>query len=173
MGLVLERFLSVLLYLCTAIFLSGCANPENFKRYEATWQSLDTRPIPSWYDEAKFGIFMHWGLYSVPSFGNEWFWYFWQGEKIRKYVDFMKKNYPPGFSYTDFAPMFTAEFFNPNEWADLVANAGARYLKNFLNFEYYRKIHCPTSEFHVKFHARNRYRDECDIGFSRNSLVRQ
>ncbi|KAF0295237.1 Alpha-L-fucosidase [Amphibalanus amphitrite] len=47
-------------------------------RYEPTWDSLDTRPIPGWYDEAKFGIFIHWGLYSVPSFGDEWFWDFWQ-----------------------------------------------------------------------------------------------
>ena len=51
-------------------------------RYEPTWDSLDTRPIPGWYDEAKFGIFIHWGLYSVPSFGDEWFWDFWQGEML-------------------------------------------------------------------------------------------
>ena len=49
-------------------------------RYDPTWESLDTRPIPSWYDEAKFGIFIHWGLYSVPSFGDEWFWEYWRGK---------------------------------------------------------------------------------------------
>ena len=43
------------------------------KRFEPTWESLDTHVAPSWYDEAKFGIFMTWGLYSVPSYGNEWF----------------------------------------------------------------------------------------------------
>lgn len=69
---------------------------------------------------------MHWGLYSVPSFGSEWFWYYWQGKKVPKFVDFMKKNYPPGFSYADFAPMFTAEFFDPDEFAQLVENSGAR-----------------------------------------------
>ncbi|KAK2571821.1 Tissue alpha-L-fucosidase, partial [Acropora cervicornis] len=97
------------------------------RKYEPTWESLDSRPIPYWYDEAKFGIFMHWGLYSVPSFGSEWFWYYWQGKKVPKFVDFMKKNYPPGFSYADFAPMFTAEFFDPDEFAQLVQNSGASY----------------------------------------------
>lgn len=44
-----------------------------------TWSSLDSRPLPSWYDEAKFGIFIHWGVFSVPSFGSEWFWNNWKG----------------------------------------------------------------------------------------------
>ena len=95
-------------------------------RYEPTWESLDSRPIPAWYDEAKFGIFMHWGVYSVPSFGSEWFWENWQGRKEPEYINFMKKNYRPGFSYTDFGPMFKAEFFNPDQWADLLARSGAR-----------------------------------------------
>ena len=51
------------------------------KRFEPTWESLDTHVAPSWYDEAKLGIFMHWGLYSVPSFGTEWFWEEWKGKK--------------------------------------------------------------------------------------------
>lgn len=99
---------------------------EEFQRYEPTWNSLDRRPLPSWYDEAKFGIMMHWGLYAVPSFGSEWFWYHWKGEKSAKYVNYMKNNYPPGFSYADFGPMFTAEFFDPNEFAKLVNISGAR-----------------------------------------------
>jgi alpha-L-fucosidase len=95
------------------------------QKYDPTWASLDKRPIPSWYDEAKFGIFMHWGVYSVPSFGSEWFWWnLHQGNKA--YVDFLKKNYPPGFKYADFAPMFHAEFFDPNEWADLLSKSGAK-----------------------------------------------
>lgn len=43
-------------------------------RYEPTWGSLDARPLPAWFDEAKFGVFIHWGVFSVPSFGSEWFW---------------------------------------------------------------------------------------------------
>lgn len=96
-------------------------------RYDPTWESLDSRPIPSWYDEAKFGIFMHWGVYSVPSFYSEWFWWCWKGAHTQECVDFIKKNYRPGFSYADFGPMFKAEFFNPDQWADLLARSGARY----------------------------------------------
>lgn len=96
-------------------------------QYKPTWESLDARPLPSWYDEAKFGIFMHWGVYSVPSYGSEWFWYRWKGNKLPDYVEFMKKNYPPNFGYADFAPMFKAEFFDPVAWADLLTKSGARY----------------------------------------------
>lgn len=49
-------------------------------QYEPTWESLDSRPLPDWYDQAKVGIFLHWGVYSVPSFGSEWFWQSWQGK---------------------------------------------------------------------------------------------
>lgn len=42
--------------------------------YDPTWESLDSRPLPAWFDQAKFGIFIHWGVFSVPSFGSEWFW---------------------------------------------------------------------------------------------------
>lgn len=44
-------------------------------RYEPNWKSIDSRPLPEWYDQAKFGIFIHWGVFSVPSFGSEWFWW--------------------------------------------------------------------------------------------------
>lgn len=47
--------------------------------YSPTWKSLDSRPLPQWYDDAKFGIFIHWGVFSVPSFGSEWFWNNWKG----------------------------------------------------------------------------------------------
>jgi len=50
-------------------------------RYTSDWDSLDSRPLPAWYDEAKFGIFIHWGVFSVPSFGSEWFWVNWKGTK--------------------------------------------------------------------------------------------
>lgn len=46
-------------------------------KYEANWESLDSRPLPTWYDEAKFGIFIHWSIFSVPSYYNEWFWPEW------------------------------------------------------------------------------------------------
>ncbi|KAF4532148.1 hypothetical protein B566_EDAN015299, partial [Ephemera danica] len=93
------------------IFLAALAAGQ----YLPTWESLDTRPLPVWYDDAKVGIFLHWGVYSVPS-GNE------------KYVQFMEQNYPPGFSYQDFARDFTAEFFNATEWAELFEASGAKYV---------------------------------------------
>lgn len=96
-------------------------------KFSATWESLDKRKIPSWYDEAKFGIFVHWGVYSVPSLGSEWFWYHWKGQHMQKYVDFTRENFPPRFSYSEFAPMFRAEFFDAKQWAQLVARSGARY----------------------------------------------
>lgn len=51
------------------------------KFYMPNWNDLDTRPLPQWYDVAKIGIFVHWGVYSVPSYKNEWFWYMWQQGK--------------------------------------------------------------------------------------------
>ncbi len=93
--------------------------------YEPTWDSIDKRPLPSWYDEAKFGIFLHWGVFSVPSFGGAWFQYYWRNNRS-DIVEFMKKNYRPDFTYADFAPQFTAEFYDPNEWAQIFSAAGAR-----------------------------------------------
>ncbi|XP_063165253.1 plasma alpha-L-fucosidase [Candoia aspera] len=97
-------------------------------RYDPTWESLDSRPLPLWFDEAKFGVFIHWGVFSVPSFGSEWFWWYWQKEKKEPYVTFMKKNYRPGFTYEDFGPFFTAEFFDANQWADILNASGAKYV---------------------------------------------
>ncbi|KAH9508466.1 hypothetical protein Btru_055281 [Bulinus truncatus] len=107
------------------IFISDAQ--ENL-RYEPDWHSLDARPLPQWFDEAKIGIFLHWGVYSVPSYSNAWFWWFWQGIKARDVVEFMEKNYPPGFTYADLAPQFTAEFYNPDQWADILKSSGAKYV---------------------------------------------
>lgn len=96
-------------------------------RYEPNWDSLDKRPNPSWYDEAKFGIFIHWGVFSVPSFGSEWFWNYWHGGQ-QSYVDFVKDNYRPGWTYADFARDFTAEFYNATQWTEIFKAAGARYI---------------------------------------------
>ncbi|XP_011355897.1 tissue alpha-L-fucosidase isoform X1 [Pteropus medius] len=104
----------------SAIRNKGCYTPD--------WPSLDSRPLPEWFDKAKFGVFVHWGVYSVPSWGSEWFWWHWKGQGAPQYQSFMQNNYPPDFSYADFAPQFTAHFFNPDEWADLFLAAGAKYV---------------------------------------------
>ena len=102
-------------------------------QYQPNWDSLDSRPLPKWYDQSKFGIFLHWGVYAVPSYGggpaneaSEWFWEYWQGTKEQWAVDFMKKNYPPGFTYDDFAPSFNAELFDPDAWVEIFQASGAK-----------------------------------------------
>lgn len=115
--------LSSLVAVAVLLMASFCRS-----QYQPTWESIDSRPLPEWYDQAKFGIFIHWGVFSVPSFGSEWFWWFWQKKKMTPYVNFMQNNYPPEFKYQDFAPLFTAEFFDPKEWTDIFAASGAKYI---------------------------------------------
>ncbi|KAK1880424.1 Tissue alpha-L-fucosidase [Dissostichus eleginoides] len=117
----------ILPFMCVTflMWIPGCT-----ARFEANWSRLDARPLPRWFDEAKIRIFVHWGVFSVPGFGqySEWFWYWWHSEKRAEEVEFMKKNYPPGFKYTDFALEFRAEFFDPEIWADIFKASGARYV---------------------------------------------
>ncbi|EHA98328.1 Plasma alpha-L-fucosidase [Heterocephalus glaber] len=79
-------------------------------------------------NQAEFGIFIHWGVFSVLSFGSERFWWYWQNQKIPKYVNFMKDNYPPDFKYEDFGPLFIAKFFNASQWADIFQASDAKYI---------------------------------------------
>ncbi|XP_067938845.1 alpha-L-fucosidase-like [Watersipora subatra] len=100
-------------------------------KYEPTWASIDSRPLPSWYDESKFGIFIHWGVFSVPSYVSEWFWWYWQGQSPPQFpevIQFMKDNYRPDWTYADFANQFTAELYDPDHWADLFQASGAKYV---------------------------------------------
>ncbi|CAL1529225.1 unnamed protein product [Lymnaea stagnalis] len=115
--MVLLGLLSLAGLFCTAL-----------SRYDPNWNSLDARPLPAWYDEGKIGIFIHWGVFSVPAFGSEWFWWQWQGDKVPAYVQYMQQNYRPDFTYADFAPMFHAEFYDPGQWADIFQSSGANYV---------------------------------------------
>ena len=106
--------------------------------YEANWKSLNSRPCPQWWKDAKFGIFIHWGLFSVPAFaptdsknvyhcyaehyGNPGRW-----ATIKAFPEYHAKHHP-NKSYSDFAAEFTAENFRPEEWADLIKRSGARYV---------------------------------------------
>jgi len=115
-----------------AAVCQGSARPREDKKYEASWASLDKRPIPRWYTDAKFGIFIHWGVYSVPSWGPkgkyaEWYWHDMQDKKGPTWK-FHERVYGRSFPYQDFAPMFRAELFDPNQWADVFARSGARYV---------------------------------------------
>ena len=98
------------------------------RAYEATWESLDTRPLPGWYDEAKFGIFIHWGVYSVPAFHDGWFWFNWQRQKFPEFVDFIQRTEKPSFAYPEYAQRFDAMFYEPKDWASIFAKSGAQYV---------------------------------------------
>ena len=101
--------------------------------YTPTWESLNTRPVPTWFEDAKFGIFIHWGLYSVPAFSRrDWYaeWYQAQLElqNHEEIIAFHKRVYGERFRYADFVPHFKAELFNAHEWVKLFERAGARYM---------------------------------------------
>ncbi len=97
--------------------------------YSPDWQSLEKYEVPDWYKDAKFGIFIHWGVYSVPAFGSEWY----PRDMYREGSDEYKHHlatYGPQwqFGYKDFIPKFKAEHFDPKVWAHLFKEAGAKYV---------------------------------------------
>jgi alpha-L-fucosidase len=96
-----------------------------------SWDDLDRRPLPPWYDSAKFGIFIHWGVFSVPSFTSEWFWNYWHepGDDVRSAAArFVKETEAPGFVYQEYANRFRAELYNASDWAQVFAASGAQYV---------------------------------------------
>jgi alpha-L-fucosidase len=101
-------------------------------KYAPTWKSLDSRPCPRWYDDAKFGIFIHWGVYSVPAWDirgsyAEWYWN-WIHFPEALTRKFHERTYGANFKYQDFAPLFKAELFEPEQWAELFKRSGAQYV---------------------------------------------
>ena len=105
--------------------------------YEASWQSIAAHyRTPEWFQDAKFGIFIHWGVYSVPAAGSEWYpKHMYNGlAKVHR----EKWGRQSQFGYKDFIPMFKTEKFNASEWAELFREAGARYV-------------IPTAEHHDGF----------------------
>ena len=143
----------VLLLLIATMLLTGCKEQKR-KNYEPTWESLASHPVPHWFRDAKFGIFIHWGVYAVPAY-HEWYIEFmspksnWgqppqgppytaaQGDLpdslfkagIRGRANqYQRDNYGVDFEYDEFIPMFKAEKYDPEAWADLFKKAGARYV---------------------------------------------
>ncbi len=135
-----------LLRSCAAVPLGLAAGGPAAARYEPTWDSIDRRPTPTWYRDAKFGIFIHWGVYSVPAFAPvhekdetpyaEWYW---NSLTRCKQADrpsgpgahtwqFHRRVYGADFPYQNFAPLFRAELFDPDHWADVFVRSGARYV---------------------------------------------
>ncbi|CAF1299589.1 unnamed protein product [Adineta steineri] len=103
------KLVFILLFSCSLLQTS------EQQRYTPNWESLDTRPLPKWYDESKIGIFIHWGLYSVPAMSSEWMWWNWKGtDPSPTLVDYMNKNYPPDWTYANFGPQFRADLYSEN-----------------------------------------------------------
>ena len=97
--------------------------------YSDNWASLREHKTPTWYQKDKFGIFIHWGIYSVPAFGNEWYARHVYRQNSPEYNHHVKKYGDLNtFGYKDFIPMFKAEKFDANEWATLFAEAGAKFV---------------------------------------------
>ena len=97
--------------------------------FRSDWESLATYQVPEWYKDAKFGIFVHWGVYSVPAFGSEWY----PRDMYIRGTDEYKHHlatYGPvtRFGYKDFIPMFRAERYDPQAWARLFKDSGAKYV---------------------------------------------
>jgi alpha-L-fucosidase len=130
-----------LAFLAMCSFVSLAAPAAD--RVAPEWAAVDARPTPTWWTDAKFGIFIHWGVYSVPAFAPqgeyaEWYW-----ERLRAPGDpangkdqairretraFHDRVYGPGVDYADFAPQFRAEMFRPEAWARIFKDSGARYV---------------------------------------------
>lgn len=124
----MQLFLRRCLFIGTVLLLSSQQHWFGASAYEPTWESLETRPLPAWYDDAKVGIFIHWGVFSVPSFGSEWFWYNWQGSNYTDYIEFVDATERPNFAYADYAHRFDATLYDPDYWAEVFAQSGAQYV---------------------------------------------
>ncbi len=111
------------------------------KNNSEAWKAIDARPVPDWFSDAKFGIFIHWGPYSVPAWSpvgtyTEWYQHWWYSNSIfgnnnpqpDAIPNFQKRVYGEASSYYDFGKMFKAELYNPVEWAELFTKSGARYV---------------------------------------------
>ncbi len=97
--------------------------------FAPTWESLERYTVPEWYLDAKFGIFIHWGVYSVPAFGNEWYPRNMYRPGTREFAHHRATYGPQAqFGYKDFIPLFWGERFDPDRWAALFQEAGARYV---------------------------------------------
>ena len=119
----------VILFSGALLFAGACTDPDPKTIYTPDWESLsEHEAAPEWFQDAKFGIYLHWGPYCVPEFMTEWYprnMYF-PGSPENKYHT---EHYGPvnEFGYDKFIPMFTGEYFDAEEWTELFRKAGARF----------------------------------------------
>lgn len=123
--------------LLSLMFVGGFSQ----KKYEPTWESIDSRPVEQWFKDAKLGIFIHWGPYSVPAWSpkgtySEWYQHWLQSKSLfgngnftgSEVYDHHVKTYGENFDYYNFGNMFTAKEFDADKWADLIEKSGAKYM---------------------------------------------
>lgn len=105
------------------------SNSSTFENYQANWESLSKHEeAPQWFQDAKFGIYFHWGVYTVPANGSEWYPWKMYREDTPEYKHHIKTyGSPEKFGYHHFVPQFTAKKFNADEWASLFKKAGAKF----------------------------------------------
>ena len=98
-------------------------------KYKDNWESLSNHKTPDWYHNGKLGIFIHWGIYSVPAYGSEWYSRAMYDKNCREF-EYHRETYgtQDKFGYKDFIPMFKAEKFNADKWAALFKESGAKSL---------------------------------------------
>jgi alpha-L-fucosidase len=103
---------------------------DSFRTYDKSWTSLATHPMAQWFRDAKFGIYTHWGPYSVPAYGGNGTWY--PNQMYQEGCDGFTHHtktygHPSKFGYREFIPTFTADKFDAEEWADLFKKSGAQF----------------------------------------------
>ncbi|MBI9018888.1 MAG: alpha-L-fucosidase [Phycisphaerae bacterium] len=116
------------------IFTAGVwadSSPARFKTYKPTWESLNQHDTPEWLLDAKFGIYGHWGIYSIPAFKTEWYGRLMYDKQTRGEDVFnhhiKKYGKQSEFGYVDFIKDFTAPKYDPDQWAELIAKSGAKF----------------------------------------------
>ncbi len=113
------------------IFLLLLSTRLTAQSYQPTWESLDKRPVPQWFKDAKFGIFIHWGVYSVPGWSSKGQYAEWYQNGLETNDTARIKYHKAKFgnrTYYDLANDFKAELFDPVEWAKLFERSGAKYI---------------------------------------------
>lgn len=132
-----RKLINVLFVFCFLFLMSNCTLAQKTKNpYDGSWESLQKMPVPAWFDDGKIGIFIHWGPYSAIGHRKGGRGY---AEHVPKlfyeepeyYYPYMKERWgahPPEFGYKDIIPEFTASNWNPDEWAQLFADVGAKYV---------------------------------------------
>ncbi len=121
-----------------AIILNTAMQCYSQKTYQPTWESIDSRPVPAWFEDAKFGIFIHWGLWSVAGWAPKKEkgamypdWYELRLHTDSAFIKYHEKNWGKDFTRDDFIPLFTAREYNPEKLAKLGVDAGMKYVVPF------------------------------------------